>query len=92
MQIIFSSITLHVRVALKSQYLFVVGAKPFPANRNVKHERFHCAFKIFHIVAGSDAPDLLWIATFFLYNRDVYDEHLKMCSHMAINYLIFDLI
>ena len=26
---------------------------------------------------------------FFLYNRDVYDEHLKMCSHMAINYLIF---
>ena len=56
-----------MRVALKSQYLFVVGAKPFPANRKVKHERFHCAFKIFHIFAGSDAPDLVWIATIFFY-------------------------
>ena len=25
--------TLHMRVALKTQYLFVVGAKPFPANQ-----------------------------------------------------------
>ena len=31
----FMYITLHMRVALKSQYLFVAGAKPFPANQNV---------------------------------------------------------
>ena len=35
------SITLHMRVALKLLYLFVVGAKPFPANQNVKYECFH---------------------------------------------------
>ena len=28
--------TLHMRVALKSQYLVVVGAKQFPANVDVK--------------------------------------------------------
>ena len=34
---------------LKSEYLFVIGAKPFPANQNVKYECFHYAFNIFHI-------------------------------------------
>ena len=24
------------------QYLFVVGAKPFPANHNIEYEGFHC--------------------------------------------------
>ena len=35
------------------QYLFVIGAKPFPANQNVKYECLHCAFQIYHIFAGS---------------------------------------
>ena len=41
----FSSITLHMRVALKSQYLFVVDAKPFQANQNVKYEYYHCVLR-----------------------------------------------
>ena len=36
--------TLHMTVVFKSQYLFVAGAKPFPANRNVKHEYFLLCF------------------------------------------------
>ena len=48
----FSSKTLHVIIALKSEYLFVVWVKPFRANQNVKYECFHCAFQIFHIFAG----------------------------------------
>ena len=42
-----SSLSLHVRDVLKSQYLFVVSVKPFPANQNVKFECFHCDFQIF---------------------------------------------
>ena len=43
-----SSITLHVRVELKSQYVFLVGAKPFPVSyQNVKYEYCHCALQIF---------------------------------------------
>ena len=45
-----SSTTLHVTVALNSQYMFVVGAKPFPANQTVKYECFHCDFQIVHIL------------------------------------------
>ena len=37
------SIAFHMSVALKSQYLFVVGTKPFPANQNVKYGCFHFA-------------------------------------------------
>ena len=46
----FSSIALYMRIALKSQYLYVVGAKP--SNENVKYKCYHCAFQIFHIFAG----------------------------------------
>ena len=49
----FASLTLHVTVALKWQYLFAVGAKPFPANQNVKYECFHGAFQIFINFSGS---------------------------------------
>ena len=42
-----------MRVALLSQYLFVFSAKPFPANQNVRYERLHCAFQIFHIFCSS---------------------------------------
>ena len=37
--------TLHVRVALNSQNLLVVGNKPFPANQNTKYVCFNCAFQ-----------------------------------------------
>ena len=43
LQIAFLSIAFHMRVALKSQYLFVVSTKPFPANQNVKYGCFHYA-------------------------------------------------
>ena len=43
----FSPIALHMGITLKSQYFFVVGARPFPSNQNV-NECFHCAFQIFH--------------------------------------------
>ena len=33
--------------------MFVVGAKLFPGNQNVKYDCFHCAFQIFHIFADS---------------------------------------
>ena len=49
----FSSITLHAKVALKSQYLFVFGAKPSPANQNIKCDSPHYAIQIFHIFTGS---------------------------------------
>ena len=49
----FSSMTLCTRVALKSRYLFVVGANQFLVNQNVKYKCFHCAFQIFQIFAGS---------------------------------------
>ena len=49
----FPSITLHARVALKSWYRFLVDAKPFMANQNVKDGRFLCALQIFLIFAGS---------------------------------------
>ena len=39
----FSSITLHARVALKLQYMFVIRARPFPANHNVQYNCFHCS-------------------------------------------------
>ena len=42
-------ITSLLRAALKSQYVFVVGAKPLPANQNVKYKIFDCAFQIFDI-------------------------------------------
>ena len=48
--IFFFAITPHVRFALKSEYLFVAGVKPFPANQIVKYECIHCAFQIFHIL------------------------------------------
>ena len=51
--IVFSPITLHAKVALNSKYLFVIGAKPFPANQNVKYEHFSCTFQILHIFAGN---------------------------------------
>ena len=35
------------------QYLVVVGAKPFPANQNVKYECFHWASKYSILLAGS---------------------------------------
>ena len=41
----FSSITLHVKAAWKSQYLFVVGAKSFPANWDIQCECFRCALQ-----------------------------------------------
>ena len=41
--------TKDVRVALKSQYLFVVGGKPFLAKQNIKYVCFHCTFQIFDI-------------------------------------------
>ena len=43
-------IALHMKVALKSQYLFAVGAKPFPAIQNVQYKCYNCAFQIFHFV------------------------------------------
>ena len=46
----FSSITLHVKVALKSHILILVSAKPFPAHQKVKYECFHCTFQIVHIL------------------------------------------
>ena len=45
----FSSITLHVRAAFKPQYMFVVGAKSFPANQNVKYGCSNFSFRIFRI-------------------------------------------
>ena len=49
----FMHITLRMRVSLKSQCLIVDGAKPFPANQNVKYKCYHCDLQIFHIFAGS---------------------------------------
>ena len=42
-----------MRDALKWQYLGVDGAKPFPANQNVKYECFHWASKYSILLAGS---------------------------------------
>ena len=42
-----------MRKALKWQYLVVVGAKPFPANQNVKYECFHWASKYSKLLACS---------------------------------------
>ena len=50
---IFSPLTLCMRNVLKWQYLVVVGAKPFPANQNVKYECFHWASKYSIRLAGS---------------------------------------
>ena len=50
----FSSRTLHVKVALEWQYLFVVVARPFPANQKVRKSQ------IFHISAGSVASSFCW--------------------------------
>ena len=49
----FSSIILHVRNALKSQYLFVVSAKLFPASQSARYQCLRCAFQIFHICTSS---------------------------------------
>ena len=49
----FSLITLCMWNALKWQYLVVVGAKPFPANQNIKYECFHWASKYSKLLAGS---------------------------------------
>ena len=38
-------------IALKSHYLFVVDAKPFPTNQNVKYEYFRCTFHLFYILS-----------------------------------------
>ena len=48
-----SSFTLQVSVVLKSQYLFVVGAKQLRANQNVRYECFHFAILIIHILCRS---------------------------------------
>ena len=40
----FTSITLHVRVVLKSQYMFLIRAKPSPATQNVKKRVFPLYF------------------------------------------------
>ena len=63
MKIEFSSITLHVRVALKSQYKIVVAAKPFPANQNVKYVCYYCA-QILHTFAGNVYEDSKEISPF----------------------------
>ena len=60
---IFSCTTLHAWVALKTQYLFVVGAKAFPANQYFKYECLPCAFQLFHIfpvVYDNSTPSLLF--------------------------------
>ena len=49
----FSLLALCMRNALKWQYLVVVGAKPFPANQNVKYGCFHWASKYSKLLAGS---------------------------------------
>ena len=49
---IFSPLTLCMRNVFKWQYLVVVGAKPFPANQNVKYECFHWASKYSILLAG----------------------------------------
>ena len=64
----FTSITLHVRVALKWQYMFLIRAKPSPATQNVKDEFFHCIFQIsliFFCVAV-----LLWISHSIKFNNN----------------------
>ena len=40
------------RVALKSSYLTLVGAKPFPANQNAIHDCFGCVIQIFRIFSA----------------------------------------
>ena len=50
LQVYFSPIALLLRLALKSQYFFVVGAEPFPAYQHVKHMCFDRAFQMFHIL------------------------------------------
>ena len=42
------------RVALKSSYLTLVGAKPFPANQNAIHDCFGCVIQIFRIFPPTD--------------------------------------
>ena len=54
-----------------SQYLFLIDARPFPAQQNVKWEGFQCAFQIFHkfsrsvsvkyTVLGAKMPLSLWL-------------------------------
>ena len=48
--------TLFVRVALNSKYLFVVGAKPFSANKKGKYKYYYCAFQIFYICSVVYGP------------------------------------
>ena len=50
LEVVFSSITRHMGVVLKSHCLFMVDAKPFLANENVKYECFLCAFQIWPMV------------------------------------------
>ena len=62
----FSLLTLCMSNALKWQYLVVVGAKPFPANQNVKYESFHWASKYSKLLAGSvymrhNAINIRWV-------------------------------
>ena len=41
------SITLNVRAAIQSLYLFMVDAKPYSAKPNVNYNCFNCSFQIF---------------------------------------------
>ena len=41
----FNIVLKYSHFALNSQFLFVIAAKPFPANTNVKYECFRCAFQ-----------------------------------------------
>ena len=64
---IFSAMALYIRVALKSQYL-LVGAKPFPANENVKYECFYCALKY---------------SIFLPVARVLYSNRMKIWPHLS---------
>ena len=61
-----------MRKALKWHYLVVVGAKPFPANQNVKYECFHWASKYSILLAGSVCGTReRGIKIFFIYPNQV---------------------
>ena len=78
--------TLHMNVALKSQYLFVVSARPFPTNQNVKYGYFCCAFQLFHIFAGSVHKPMIkkgrWGEYSMLehYKTTIYQAHLILIN------------
>ena len=78
----FSSITLHVRVAVRPQYLLVVAAKPSPTIQDIKYERFRCAFQIFHILP---VVCLVIYKSPILINRKLTNSHrlhVSYCTHV----------